>query len=160
MEQVLRRILKLFSWSSLLLMIVIVVQVILRYGLNLGMVAIEELQWHLFAILILTGLSFAELNRAHVKVDIISHNFSRKTGAIIEILGYLFLLFPFLVIVFYHSLPFVADSFSQMESSVSSAGLPYRWIIKSFIPISMALFFLTGIVNILKNIKVIKRGSE
>lgn len=156
----LRRILKLFSWCSFLLMIVIVVQVILRYGLNQGMVAIEELQWHLYAILILTGLSFAELNRAHVKVDIISHKFSRRTNAIIETLGYLFLLFPFLFIVFYHSLPFVADSFSKMESSVSSAGLPYRWIIKSFIPISLTLWFLSAISNIVQNIKVIKRGSE
>ncbi len=155
-----RKVLKLFSWSSLLLMITIIIQVVLRYGFNQGMVALEELQWHLFAILILTGLSFAELNRAHVKVDIISHKFSRRTNAIIEILGYVFLLFPFLFIVFYHSLPFLADSFSKMETSVSSAGLPYRWVIKSFIPISMILWFLSAFSNILKNIKVIKRGSE
>ena len=140
-------------------MIVIIVQVLLRYGLNQGMVALEELQWHLFAILILTGLSFAELNRAHVKVDIISHRFSRKTNAIIEIFGYVFLLFPFLIIVFYHSLDFLADSYSKMESSVSSAGLPYRWVIKSFIPISFAMFFITATINIFKNIKVIQRGS-
>jgi TRAP-type mannitol/chloroaromatic compound transport system permease small subunit len=154
------KVLKLFSWSSFLLMITIIIQVILRYGFNQGIVALEELQWHFYAILILTGLSFAELNRAHVRVDIISHRFSRRTNAIIEIFGYVFLLFPFLFIVFYHSLPFVADSFSKMESSVSSAGLPYRWIIKSFIPLSMILFFLSALSNIFKNIKVIKRGSE
>jgi len=153
------KVLKLFSWTTFLLMLAIILQVLMRYGFNQGMVALEELQWHLFAILILTGLSFAELNRAHVKVDIISHNFSRRTNAIIEIFGYLFLLFPFLLILFYHSLPFVFDSFSRMESSVSSAGLPYRWVIKSFIPISMIMFFISALMNIFKNIKVIKRGS-
>ena len=137
----------------------IIIQVLLRYGLNQGMVGLEELQWHFFAILILTGLSFAELNRAHVKVDVISHHFSRKTNAIIEIFGYIFLLFPFLLIVFYHSLDFVGDSFSRMERSISPAGLSYRWVIKSFMPISMILFLLSGFLNVLKNIKVIKRGS-
>jgi len=155
-EQKLRRI---CEWTSFIiygLVLVIVLQVLLRYVFGKGEVALEELNWHFYAILFMTGLTYAELENKHVGVDLISSKFSAKTKGIIGILGYCFLLLPFLHIIFYHSLPFVYDSFRTMEKSLSPSGLSYRFLIKSLIPITVLMLASSGVLKILHFIKMIR----
>ncbi len=57
------------SWANFVLIFVIVVQVTLRYGFGRGMVALEELEWHLYAVAFMFGLSYAVVTDAHVRVD-------------------------------------------------------------------------------------------
>ena len=84
--------------------------------------------------------------------------FSEKKKQIINLLGNVFFLLPFSLVIFYTSLPFVEDSLSILESSPDPGGLPYRFIIKSIIPISFLLLALQGVINILKNLKKISNG--
>jgi len=83
------------SWANFLLIFVIVVQVTLRYGFGRGMVALEELEWHLYAVAFMFGLSYAVVTDAHVRVDLISIRMSTAARAWVEIMGILFLLLPF-----------------------------------------------------------------
>ena len=73
-------------------------------------------------------------------------------------MGNLFFLLPFSIIIFYTSIPFVEDSLMILESSPDPGGLPFRFIIKSIIPISFFLLAAQGIVNIIKNFKNIANG--
>ena len=75
------------SWANFLLIFIIVVQVILRYGFGRGMVALEELEWHLFAVAFMFGLSYAVVTDAHVRVDLLSNLMSKSTRAWVEIFG-------------------------------------------------------------------------
>ncbi|MFG1488246.1 hypothetical protein ABMA58_03220 [Oceanospirillum sp. HFRX-1_2] len=50
---------KIFAWAYVVLMVVIIVQVVLRYGFNHGLVVLEELQWHLYAVGVMFGVSYA-----------------------------------------------------------------------------------------------------
>jgi len=59
------------------------------------------------------------------------------------------------VIVFVHSLGFVADSFNIGESSDSPMGLPCRWILKSVIPFSMLLLGISSISSLVQSIATI-----
>jgi TRAP-type mannitol/chloroaromatic compound transport system permease small subunit len=64
----------------------------------------------------------------------------------IDFYGVLLLQFPFLLLVLWSALPFVADSFAVAERSGSAGGLPFRWLMKSMLPISFALLLLaTGV---------------
>ncbi len=85
-------------------------------------------------------------------------NFLKKKKQIINLLGNVFFLLPFSLVIFYTSLPFVEDSLTILESSPDPGGLPYRFIIKSIIPISFLLLALQGVINILKNLKKISNG--
>ena len=51
---------------------------------------------------------------------------------------------------------FVLMSFIQNEASSDPGGLPYRWIVKSFMIISFVLLFIEALNNLLKEIKELR----
>ena len=86
------------------------------------------------------------------------NKFSRKKKEIINLIGNAFFLIPFSIVIFYTSIPFVEDSLIILESSPDPGGLPYRFIIKSIIPLSFLLLAAQGIINIIRNLKNISNG--
>lgn len=134
---------KVICWANALLIGVIILQVVLRYGFSQGQVFLEELQWHLFSLAVLFGISFAQVTDAHIRVDLLASGFSERTRHLLEIFGMLVFILPFVWVVFYHSLDFVAESWRLNEHSNAPSGLPWRWAIKAAIP---AGFGLLGLV--------------
>jgi TRAP-type mannitol/chloroaromatic compound transport system permease small subunit len=150
------RIGRILSWANGVLIFVIVLQVFLRYGLGRGLVALEELEWHLYSLAFMFGLSYAMVTNAHVRVDLISNFVSRRTREWIEILGTVFLLIPFIVVVILYGLEFWQASWIHGERSLAPMGLPYRWVIKAVIPLSFGLLGLAAISRLIKAIKSLR----
>ncbi len=148
------------AWGNALLMVVILLQVVLRYLFGLGMVALEELQWHLYSLGFMAGLSYVLVTDANIRLDILHAGFSRRTKEKVEIFGILFLLMPFIAVFFLHSLDFVADSFRVGERSDAPMGLPWRWAIKAAIPAGFGLLFMAAISRLLKAISRLWPGRK
>lgn len=146
---------KLVSWLSLLIVILVGLDVTLRYIFNWNSSANQELEWHLFAVLFLLGMSYTLKHDKHVRVDVFYSNFSLKNQAWVNLVGTLIFLIPFCVVIIVSSIPFVLDAYSINESSAEPGGLPYRFIVKSAIPISGLLLLLQAIAIIGKNISVL-----
>ena len=87
-------------WSNVVLILVIILQVVLRYGFGQGLVILEELQWHLYAIGIMFGASYAQVLDSHIRVDIIHARLSAKWKMRWDLFGIVFLLLPFIVVIF------------------------------------------------------------
>ena len=148
------------SWANFVLIFIIVLQVILRYGFGRGMVALEELEWHLFAVAFMFGLSYAVVTDAHVRVDLLSNRMSRSTRAWVEIFGITLLLLPFIVIVIIYGWEFFWSSWVRHERSLAPMGLPYRWAIKAVIPLSFILFGLAALTRLICTIQNLKGPSD
>ncbi len=140
LDNLLLRFGRIIAWANGLLILVIVLQVVLRYGFGNGLVVLEELEWHLYGLAFMFGLSYAAINNSHVRVDLFSQRFPKKVQHSIEVLGALFLMLPFIIAVIIHSYQFFIDSWIHSERSVAPLGLPWRWAIKAVIPISFGLF--------------------
>ena len=147
---------KISSWFSLALVLLISTDVLLRYVFNFSTAALYEMEWHLFAIIFLLASPYTLQKNKHVRVDVFYNNLSKRKKNIIDLIGNIIFLIPFSFIIFYTSLPFVADSYSILESSPDPGGLPYRFIIKSIIPIAFFLLMIQGILNAIKNYNNIK----
>lgn len=130
--------------------------VFMRYFFQNSSVAMQELEWHLFSVIILFGLGFALKEEAHVRVDFLYEKFSKKTKAYINILGVLFFLIPFALLIIFGSYEYVTDSYAYNEISENPGGLTHRWIIKSMIPLSFVFLIFCGISTVLKNVIIIK----
>lgn len=141
-DQAIRTIGHLFAWTWVALMAVIIINVLMRYLFSEGRVEFEELQWHLYAIGWLIGLSYCFVADDHVRVDLIHDQMSLRTQAWIELLGILFLLTPFIAIVLWYAIPFITYSWELGEVSEAPGGLPYRWAIKAVLFIGFALLAL------------------
>lgn len=145
-------------WANGLLVIIIVLQVTLRYGFRSGMVALEELEWHLYALAFMFGLSYDLVTDAHVRVDLIYGRLSPKTREWIDLLGTVFLLLPFTLVITYFGCEFFYDSWVHQEQSLAAMGLPFRWAIKGVIPLSFVFLTLAAISRIIKAISAILKN--
>ena len=157
-DKIIEKVKSLCSWLSFLLVILITVDVFLRYIFNFSSASLYELEWHFFAAIFLLGSSVTLQNDEHVRVDVFYNRLSKKNKEVINLLGNIFFLVPFSLVIFYTSIPFVTDSFVILESSPDPGGLPFRFIIKSIIPFSFFLLATIGVINITKNVKNISNG--
>lgn len=145
-------------WGNGLLILVIILQVVLRYGFGHGMVMLEELQWHLYGLGIMIGASYAMVTDSHIRVDIIHAGMHQKWKDRWELFGIIFLLLPFAFVIFHQSLDFVYESLRLNESSDAPLGLPFRWIIKGVIPVSFALLILATISRAVRILNSMRKG--
>ncbi len=144
----------------LVLMIVnVAYDVFMRYVLHNSSIAMQELEWHLFAVIMLYGTGYALRHNAHVRVDFLYDRFSAKKKAWVNILGTILFLLPLTLLVIYGSIEFVMDSYTTNEISEDPGGLPYRWIIKAQIPFAFIFLILSAFNFFLHNVNVL-RGVE
>ncbi len=148
------------SWLSLVLVAVICIQVFLRYTLNVNYIQLEELQWHLYATIIMVGLSFAMVNHSHVRVDIVRIHFSPNLQRKIEIVGILFFMVPFMYIVIDYGIDMTIEALRVNERSNSPEGLPYRWVIKSVMPISFILLLTVSTSRVIRHVSYLIKGNK
>ncbi|MGD9969519.1 MAG: TRAP transporter small permease subunit [Sulfuricurvum sp.] len=150
---------KFAAFSLIVLVALVVYDALMRYLFQAGSVALQELEWHLFDIVILLSIGYTFSQDAHVRVDLFYEHFSEKTKALINLIGSVVFVLPFSCLIIYLGLDYVSMSFVQMEASADPGGLPYRFIIKSFIPLSFVLMVLQTFRVIVASWHTIQKGQ-
>ena len=158
-ETVIELFAKLAAFLVVVLSFLVVYDSVNRYFFGGGSIALQELEWHLFDIIFLLGLSYTLKNNKHVRVDIFYHNYSQRTKAIVDIASQLFLILPFTLLILYVSFGYIELSYTQNEISPDPGGLTHRWVIKSMMVVGFVLLGLQSISEIFKNIKLLKAKS-
>lgn len=128
------------------------------FGSNLTLTGLAELQWHLQAIIVMLGMSYALARNAHVQVDMISTKFSPRVQALVNLIGDLVLLLPFCAIIGWLSLDYVSYSFNSGERS-DYGGLNDRYLVKAILPIGFAVLALCGTGRVLVHLSVLFNGG-
>ena len=127
------------------LVLLVVYDATVRYLFSGGSIALQELEWHLFDVIILFGIAYTLRENAHVRVDIFYTSYSEKTKALLNIVSSLFFILPFSILIIYIGLDFVAMSFTQNEASSNPGGLEYRFLVKSLLPLSFMFLSLQAL---------------
>jgi len=135
---------------ALILALLIGYDAMMRYLFSEGSIALQEIEWHLFDIVFLFGLSYALKHDKHVRVDILFVNYSAQTKAIIQIFSMLFLLIPFSLFFLNGAFEMMTQSYIQNEISSDPGGLAYRFIIKGVLFLAFILLVLQAISEIIK----------
>ncbi|MEW5423353.1 TRAP transporter small permease subunit [Amorphus sp. 3PC139-8] len=143
-----------------ILMLVIILNVVLRYGFGLGLVELEELQWHLNALVVLGCLAYAYRDDVHVRVDLFHAEFSPLRKAVVELFGGLFLLMPFVIGIAWFAWGTFAYSFSIGEGSPMPSGLPARYVIKFCMFAGFVLLGLQGIAQICRALLTLRGAAS
>jgi len=120
-------------------------------GSELTLTGLSEMQWHLFAIMVMFGGASALSKDRHVRVDLVYAHLSERGRSMVNILGDLLFLLPFAGLVFWLSLRFVELAYRSGEAS-DYGGLTDRYLIKAVVPVGCALLFLAGLGRILANV--------
>ena len=150
---------KVLSFVLLVMTLNVFYDVGMRYIFRNSSVGMQEMEWHLFSVVILFGMSVALLDEGHVRVDFLYDRFSPRTKARINIVGTLFFLLPLALLVFFGSFGFVRDAWEIGEISEDPGGLPYRWLIKGMIPLAFGVLILAAFGYVVKNINILRGCS-
>jgi TRAP-type mannitol/chloroaromatic compound transport system permease small subunit len=164
------------SWLSLPVVIVTCIDVIARkvkyvddagniHSLQLWMranvgpvfesVILQEMEWHFHAALFALVLGYGLIYNSHVRIDLIRENLAFRKKAWLEFAGLTFLMLPFCALVIWFALDYVQASYAVQEGSVSTVGLPYRWLIKSVLVIGLVVALLAGIAAWLQVVTIL-----
>ena len=150
------------AFVMVLMILNVTYDVVMRYFFNTGSLAMQELEWHLFSVIILLGISYTLKEDGHVRVDLIYDRLTEKKKAKINMVGSAIFIIPVALLIGVESIPYVIESFNSNEISPDPGGLEYRWIVKSLIPLSFFLLIITAIGFFIKNLNVYKglHGSD
>jgi TRAP-type mannitol/chloroaromatic compound transport system permease small subunit len=133
------------AWLCLFIVCAQFSVVLLRYGLNTGAAKLTESIAYAHAALFMLAAAWTLRENGHVRVDIFYADASPRRKALVDLLGALFFLIPFALALLILSLPYVARSWSILERSRETSGLPFVYLLKTLIPVFAGLLILQGV---------------
>jgi TRAP-type mannitol/chloroaromatic compound transport system permease small subunit len=128
-------------------------------GSHLSITGLAELQWHLFAVLVMLGGCYALREDSHIRVDLVYGHLSPRWRRVIDILGDVVFLIPFCLLMVWLSLNFVRMAYISGEES-DYGGLVDRYLIKAIIPVGFGLLALTAAGRVIGNLGRLLGGSD
>lgn len=148
------------SWVALGLVLVVFIDVVMRYLFNTSYVFAQELEWHLFAFIFLIGAGYTLLYDGHVRVDILYQRYGPRGKAWINLFGVLLFLIPGCLMIISTSWNFAFKAWLIGEGSPDPGGIPYRFLVKGLIPVGFSFLLLQGISLGLRSIIEIFETSK
>ena len=143
------------SWITFALVMLVFVDVVMRYALKTSFVFVQEMEWHLFSVIFLLGAGYTLLHDEHVRVDIFYQRMSKKGRAWVNLVGTTFFLFPGCYMIVATAIPFAMDSFAVLEGSPDPGGVPFRFLLKSAVPLGFIFVMLQGVSLFLKSLMTV-----
>lgn len=140
---------RLTLWLALAMIALVAVNVLLRYAMSLGSVWAQELEWHLLAAMIMLGIGHALQRGEDVRVDLFYARYGPRARWWVD-LASLLLLLAMALLLFKLSLGYVAQSWAVDERSADPGGIPWRWAVKSLIPLGFGLVALHAVAAMIR----------
>ncbi len=144
------------AWLTLALVLLTFLVVVLRYLFNIGSVALQESLLYIHSLIFMLGAAYTLLHDAHVRVDVLYRPLNARRKALINLLGTLFILFPFCGFIGYISWEYVSNSWGYWEGSRESGGLDAVFMLKGLILTMPLLLILQGIAESLRSILILQ----
>jgi TRAP-type mannitol/chloroaromatic compound transport system permease small subunit len=130
-----------------------------KFGVQLPYTKLQELEWHFHAAIFSLWMGYCYTINAHPRVDTFTERISYRKRAWVELVGCLVLALPYVALVSYYSIDFVAGSYRLGEQSDSTVGLTHRWVIKGIYALGLWLVVL-GILSVLLRVIVFLFGNK
>ncbi len=142
------------TWMVLIATLISAGNAASRYLFSASSNAWLEIQWYLFAAMVLLGAPYVLKINEHVRVDLLYAMMSERVRLWIDLLGGLLFLLPICLIVIYFTWPWFVESWTINEASMNAGGL-IRWPVKLMLPIGFTLMALQGLSEIIKRIQAL-----
>ena len=139
------------AWLVLAAVLISAANAVSRKAFNFSSNAFLEIQWYLFAAVFLLASGYTLMRQEHVKIDVVSGRFSKRTQIWIDIVGLCVFLFPFIFMIIKLAMPLVINAYVTGEMSSNAGGL-IRWPVFALLPAGLLLLGVQGISELIKRI--------
>jgi TRAP-type mannitol/chloroaromatic compound transport system permease small subunit len=142
-------------WLVLAAVLISAGNAVMRKAFNMSSNAYLEIQWYLFAAVFMLAAGYTMMRQEHVRIDVISGRFSKRTQIWIDIIGICLFLFPFIFMIIKLAMPLVIGAFISKEMSSNAGGL-IRWPVFALLPAGLALLGMQGLSELIKRVAFLK----
>ena len=142
---------RLTMWLVLAAVLISAGNAIMRKGFDISSNAYLEIQWYLFAAVFMLGAGYVWLKNAHVRIDFIASRLSKRTNAIIDLLGIVVFTIPLCIILVTLSWPVFERAWVSGEMSQNAGGL-IRWPVLLLIPVGFSILALQSVSELIKRV--------
>lgn len=142
-------------WLILASTVISAINAIVRKVFNTSSNAFLEIQWYLFAASFLIAAGYTLLNNEHVKIDVVSSKFSKRTQIKIDIFGFAAFLIPLCLAILWYGIPFFYKALISGEVSSNAGGL-IRWPVYAMMPLGFSLLLLQAVSELIKRVAFLK----
>jgi TRAP-type mannitol/chloroaromatic compound transport system permease small subunit len=143
------------AWLCLFVVVAQFSVVVLRYGFGLGSIWLTESIIYGHAALFMLAAAWTLREGGHVRVDVFYADASPRRKALVDLCGALLLLLPFMLVLAWFSLPYVARSWAILETSRETSGIPAVFLLKTLIPLFALLMALQGVAQAIRSAHVL-----
>lgn len=140
---------RLVMWLVLAAVLISTANAIIRKAFDISSNAWLEIQWYLFAGVFMLGVGYVLLKNAHVRIDFIASRLSKRTNAIIDMLGLVVFTIPLALILVWLSWPLFHNAWVSGEMSANAGGL-IRWPVLLLIPVGFSVLALQALSELIK----------
>jgi TRAP-type mannitol/chloroaromatic compound transport system permease small subunit len=147
------------NWLVLLACVISAGNAVSRYLFSESSNGWLEVQWYMFAGMVLLGGPYTLKMNEHVRVDLVYGMVSERTRIWIDIVCGVLFLMPICVILIYFTWPWFVESWRLGEESSNAGGL-IRWPVKLVLPVGFALMLLQGISELIKRVAALEHVIE
>ena len=143
------------AWAIVIAVVVSASNAIIRKVFGVSSNAWLELQWYLFGAVFMLCAAWTLKANEHIRIDIVSSRFSKRRRDWFDVVGHVFFLFPFVILMVWLSIPFFERSYQSNEISTNAGGL-HIWPAKGLILAGFILLALQGLSELIKRVAIIR----
>ncbi len=147
------------SWTVLLAALISAGNAFVRYGFDWSSNSLLEIQWYMFAWMVMVGAPLVLKLNEHVRVDLIYGKLKGNRPVYVDIFGLIFFLLPVMAMMTYMCIPYFLRAFNMGEMSQNAGGL-IRWPVILALPVGFAMVFLQGLSEIIKRVAYLQGKYE
>lgn len=144
------------AWAALYIVVAQFVVVVLRYVFGIGSIWLSETIIYGHATLFMLAAAWTLFVGGHVRVDVFYDGFTQRAKAKVDLFGSLLLLMPFMLVLLWFAVPYVARSWATFERSREASGLPLVFVLKTLIPVFAVLMALQGVSQAIRAVHVLR----
>jgi TRAP-type mannitol/chloroaromatic compound transport system permease small subunit len=146
---------KLASWAVLLAAMISAGNAFIRYGIDWSSNGLLEIQWYLFAWMVMVGAPFVLKANEHVRVDLVYGKLKGNGAVYVDIFGLVVFLMPVMGFLAWISFPYFWNTFVTGEVSSNAGGL-IRWPVTLAMPVGFAMVWLQGAAELIKRVAYLR----
>jgi TRAP-type mannitol/chloroaromatic compound transport system permease small subunit len=147
------------KWAILAAVLISTINAIIRKVFNVSSNSWLEMQWYLFGAVFMLGAGYTFLKNEHIRIDVVTSHFAKRTRDWIDVFGHIFFLIPFCWIMIWHGWPFFYRSFAINEQSMNAGGLTV-WPAKILVPLGFVLLLLQAFSELIKRVAILRGDLE
>ncbi|RYB98009.1 TRAP transporter small permease subunit [Ciceribacter ferrooxidans] len=142
------------SWLLLAAVLISAGNAVVRKMFDISSNAWLELQWYLYGTVFMLAAAYALLKNEHIRIDIVSSGWSRRTRNWIDLILHIIFLVPFSFLMTWLAWPWFWNSYRIGEISSSAGGL-IVWPAKAAILVGFLLLSAQAVSEIIKRAAIV-----